>query len=223
MPPKNTRKRKLEFETEVQDGKGSKKQPKKTKNDETSSTKEKAKTSTIQSESEVDSKSYWLLKSEPNRRTVNGIDVSFSIQDLMVENNQVAEWDGVRNTESRNNLKAMKIGDLAFFYHSNCRQPGIVGIIEIVKTAYPDLSQFTEDSPYYDSKSTKKNPLWFSVDVKFVRMFENPVLLSELRKHHSQMPNFALFNRNRLSVQPLSKENFDYILKLEVTSQEANQ
>ena len=83
-------------------------------------------------------------------------------------------------------IQAMKTGDMAFFYHSNCKQPGLVGIVTIIKGAYADPSQFDVVSPYYDPKSTEENPLWFSVDIKFVHEFRREILLTKLRNYREK-------------------------------------
>ncbi len=208
MPAKRQlRKRKSDATPAVVDGK----KPKDDTNEEEIKTKRMLFNDTVP-------RKYWILKSEPNSRMVKNVDVSFSIYDLMAEDEQTAEWNGVRSREARNNLKAMQIGDLAFFYHSSCREPGIAGIIEIVKTAYPDQCQFNRDSPYYDLKSKQDDPLWFSVDVKLVRKFDNFIALAELKKHWDHLQGMVLLSRQRLSVQPIAKQYFDYILGLDLTS-----
>ncbi|XP_045441387.1 thymocyte nuclear protein 1 isoform X3 [Pipistrellus kuhlii] len=104
--------------------------------------------------------SYWLMKSEPESRLEKGVDVKFSIEDLKAEPKQTACWDGVRNYQARNFLRAMKLGQEAFFYHSNCKEPGIAGLVKIVKEAYPDHTQFEKSNPHYDPSSKKDNPKW---------------------------------------------------------------
>ncbi|KAM4849877.1 thymocyte nuclear protein 1 isoform X5 [Urocitellus parryii] len=106
---------------------------------------------------------YWLMKSEPESRLDKGIDVKFSIEDLKAQPMQTACWDGVRNYQARNFLRAMKLEEEAFFYHSNCKEPGIVGLMKIVKEAYPDHTQFEKNSPYYDPSSKEDNPKWSMV------------------------------------------------------------
>ncbi|XP_072810254.1 thymocyte nuclear protein 1 isoform X1 [Vicugna pacos] len=181
---------------------------------------------------------YWLMKSEPESRLEKGVDVKFSIEDLKAQPEQTACWDGVRNYQSlpaggedssvvspeqaRNFLRAMKLEEAAFFYHSNCREPGIAGLMKIVKEAYPDHTQFEKNSPHYDPSSKEDNPKWSMVDVQFVRMMKRFIPLAELRTHHQAhratggpLKNMALFTRQRLSVQPLTREEFDFILSLE--------
>uniref|UniRef100_A0A8C3YH44 Thymocyte nuclear protein 1 n=1 Tax=Catagonus wagneri TaxID=51154 RepID=A0A8C3YH44_9CETA len=103
---------------------------------------------------------YWLMKSEPESRLEKGVDVKFSIEDLKAQPRQTTCWDGVRNYQARNFLRAMKLEEEAFFYHSNCREPGIAGLMKIVKEAYPDHTQFEKNSPHYDPSSKEDNPKW---------------------------------------------------------------
>ncbi|NXK51249.1 THYN1 protein, partial [Chauna torquata] len=165
---------------------------------------------------------HWLLKSEPESRLEKGVDVKFSIEDLKAQPNQTTFWDGVRNYQARNFLRAMKLGQQAFFYHSNCKEPGIVAIVKIVKEAYPDHTQFDQKDPHYDSSSRKENPKWSMVDVQFVRMTKRFIPLSEIKTHHlahkadgGPLKNMMLFTRQRLSIQPLTQEEFDFVLSLE--------
>jgi len=165
----------------------------------------------------------WLMKSEPESRLENGIDVKFGIEDLKKEENQTACWDGVRNYQARNFMRdQMKLGQKAFFYHSNTKEPGIAGVIEIVRESYIDHTQFDKKDPHFDSKAKKDNPKWFMVDVKYERMMKRYIPLSELKALHLKhktdggpLRNMALFTRARLSVQPVSQEEWDYIMELE--------
>ena len=138
---------------------------------------------------------YWLMKSEPD---VYGID------DL--KRDKVEPWDGIRNYQVRNMFRdQMKVGDLAFFYHSNCKPPAVVGIMTIASEAYPDHTQFDPKSRYYDAKSDKENPRWLLVDVKYKRKLKREITLQEL-KEHKQLQDFRLNQRgNRLSVIPVEK------------------
>jgi len=168
-------------------------------------------------------KKYWLMKAEPESRIENGVDVKFGIDDLMKEPNQTACWDGVRNYQARNFMRdQMKVGDLAFFYHSNCKPPGVAGIMKIVKNGYVDHTQFDRKSAYFDPKSSASNPKWFMVDVKFERKLKRYIPIHELKKlflQHKEskgpLENLALFTSARLSVQPLTKEQFEFIRALE--------
>lgn len=150
---------------------------------------------------------YWLMKSEPD---------SFSIDDLFNRPNQTEHWDGVRNYQARNMMRdEMKMGDQVFLYHSNCALPGIVGIMEIVKEGYPDFLAFDVNDPHYDPKSDPENPRWMMVDVKYVRSLIRTITLQEL-KPHPELADLALVKRgNRLSIMPVTKEQWDFILSLE--------
>ncbi|CAO2635702.1 Thymocyte nuclear protein 1 [Lemmus lemmus] len=170
------------------------------------------------------SSNYWLMKSEPESRLEKGVDVKFSIEDLKAQPKQTACWDGVRNYQARNFLRTMKLDEEAFFYHSNCKQPGIVGLMKIVKEAYPDHTQFEKNNPHYDPSSKDDNPKWSMVDVQFVRMMKRFIPLEELKTHHlahkasgGPLKSMTLFTRQRLSVQPVTREEFDFILSLEET------
>jgi len=150
---------------------------------------------------------YWLMKSEPD---------AFGINDLQQKPNQTEHWDGVRNYQARNMMRYdMKIGDQVFFYHSNCAVPGIVGIMEVIREGYPDFSAFDPDDKHFDSKSDPANPRWFMVDVKFIRTLSRTITLQEL-KQKEQLTDLALVRRgNRLSIMPVSKQQWDFILSLE--------
>lgn len=145
---------------------------------------------------------FWLMKSEPN---------VFSIDDLMARPNQIEPWEGVRNYQARNFMREMAEGDLAFFYHSNCKVVGIVGVMKIVKAAYVDDSAFDKNSPYFDAKSTVEKPRWWRVDVQFVERFEQPMTLQEL-KTKSELADFQLVQRgNRLSILPVTEMQWKFI------------
>uniref|UniRef100_UPI00398E659E thymocyte nuclear protein 1 n=1 Tax=Pristiophorus japonicus TaxID=55135 RepID=UPI00398E659E len=166
--------------------------------------------------------SFWLMKSEPESRIENGVDMKFGVEDLKAQPNQTACWDGVRNYQARNFMRDMKVGQLAFFYHSNCKEPGIAAVVKIVKEAYVDHTQFDKKDPHHDPRSSKQNPKWFMVDVQFVRIMKRFISLAEMKKYHQEhktnegsLKNMALFTRARLSVQPLTKEEFDFVLSLE--------
>lgn len=142
---------------------------------------------------------YWLMKSEPD---------VFGIDDLFARPKKTEHWDGVRNYQARNMLRdEMQKGDQVFFYHSNCKEPGIVGIAEIVKAGYPDFTSWDPKSKYYDPKSLPDNPRWYMVDVKFKRKFKRTISLNEL-KEHQQLAEMPLLRRgNRLSVMPSAKDS----------------
>lgn len=145
------------------------------------------------------------MKSEPD---VYGID------DL--KRDKVEPWDGIRNYQVRNMFRdQMKVGDLAFFYHSNCKPPAVVGIMTIASEAYPDHTQFDPKSKYYDAKSDKENPRWLLVDVKYKRKLKREITLQEL-KENKKLEDFRLNQKgNRLSVIPVKKSEWDLILSLE--------
>jgi predicted RNA-binding protein with PUA-like domain len=148
---------------------------------------------------------FWLMKSEPN---------VFSIDDLMARPNQTEPWEGVRNYQARNFMREMEGGDLAFFYHSNCKDAGIVGVMKIVKTAYIDDSALDENSPYFDAKSTLETPRWWRVDVQFVEKFERTMTLHEL-KTKMELVDFKLVQRgNRLSILPVMETQWEFISTL---------
>jgi predicted RNA-binding protein with PUA-like domain len=148
---------------------------------------------------------YWLMKSEPD---------VFGIDDLKSVRRE--PWDGVRNYQVRNMMRDdMRKGDLAFFYHSNCKEPGIVGLMTVASAAYPDPTQFDPDSKYYDPKSDPDNPRWLLVDVRYKRKLKRTISLAEL-KARDDLDGFWLTRRgNRLSVMPVSDEHWQTILSLE--------
>ena len=148
---------------------------------------------------------YWLMKSEPD---------TYSIDDL--QSFVVDHWDGIRNYQVRNFFRdQMQVGDQAFFYHSNCKVPGIVGTMEIASKAYPDHTAFDPSEKYFDSKSDPENPRWLMVDVRYIRHLDRMITLGELRLQ-KQIADMKLLQRgNRLSVLPLSKKEWQYILNME--------
>lgn len=148
---------------------------------------------------------YWLMKSEPD---VYGID--------HLKRFKVDHWDGIRNYQARNFMRDdMNKGDLAFFYHSNCDEPGIAGIMEIAREAYPDHTQFDPDEKYFDPKSDPDNPRWFMVDVRFVRKLERVITLRELKSYKTLADMRLVQKGSRLSIMPVTKRQWDFILKLE--------
>jgi predicted RNA-binding protein with PUA-like domain len=150
---------------------------------------------------------YWLMKSEPGE---------FSIDDLLARPSKTEPWDGVRNYQARNMMRdEMKPGDQAFFYHSACEEPGIVGIVKISGDAYPDPTAFDPDDKHYDPKSDPDDPRWFLVDVEFVRKLGRTLSLRELKEHDALTDMILLRRGNRLSVMPVSESHWDYILELE--------
>jgi len=164
----------------------------------------------------------WLFKSEPESRYEKGVDVKFGFSDLKEEEDETACWDGVRNYQARNFMREMKVGQEAFFYHSNTKIPGIIGLVTIVKEAYPDHTQFDSKDPHYDPKSNKSAPRWDMVDVKYNRKLKRYISLKELKDLHLKqksnggpLRNLAMFTKARLSVQPITEEEWNYILDLE--------
>ena len=145
------------------------------------------------------------MKSEPD---------AYSINDL--ERDKMEPWDGIRNYQARNLIRDdMQIGDKAFFYHSSCKVPAIVGIMQIASAAYPDPTQFDPKSKYYDEKSPEEAPRWLLVDVAFKRKTERPITLTEM-KAHPGLVDFRLTMRgNRLSIFPVSEAHWQLILGLE--------
>jgi predicted RNA-binding protein with PUA-like domain len=147
---------------------------------------------------------YWLLKSEPN---------TYSISDL--ERDGETSWEGVRNYSARNNMRAMEVGDLGLFYHSNANPPGVAGICKIKREAYPDHYAWNTRSKYYDEKSPKEKPRWFMVDVQYQRKLKRNITLQEIRTHPALADLLLVRKGNRLSVMPVTGEHWEYILGLE--------
>ncbi|MEL7312644.1 MAG: EVE domain-containing protein [Pseudomonadota bacterium] len=147
---------------------------------------------------------YWLMKSEPD---------GYSIDDLVRD--QREPWDGIRNYQARNFMRdEMKVGDQAFFYHSSCAEPGVVGIMSIASAPYDDPTQFDPDAKYYDPKSTQDKPRWQLVDVQFEEKFERTITLAEL-KMNPKLEGMRLLQRgNRLSILPVSAAHWKAILKM---------
>lgn len=150
---------------------------------------------------------YWLMKSEPD---------AFSIDDLKNMPDQTEHWDGVRNYQARNMMRDdMKVGDQVFFYHSNCKVPGIVGLMEVVREGYPDHTAFDPNGKYFDPKSDPGKPRWMMVDVKYIRHTGRVISLAELKEHEA-LENMPLVRKgNRLSIMPVSEKEWTYILGLE--------
>jgi predicted RNA-binding protein with PUA-like domain len=146
---------------------------------------------------------YWLMKSEPN---------VYSMTDLATDKETI--WDGVRNYQARNFLRSMEPGDLAFFYHSNTKPPGIVGLMRISRSGIDDPTQFDPDSKYYDAKSSKVNPRWQTVMVEFVEEFPRMLPLDSLRAHFSPDELWVVRKGNRLSVIPVEADVAQRLLNL---------
>lgn len=150
---------------------------------------------------------YWLMKTEPN---------VFSWDDLKNMPQQIAQWEGVRNYQVRNFMRDdMKVGDRAFFYHSNVKPQAIVGIAKIVREAYPDSFAFDPTSPYYDPKSSPDAPRWLMVDVQFESAFVPPITLDELKLRSLELKDMMLLQKGcRLSVQPVTLKQWQVICNL---------
>ncbi len=151
---------------------------------------------------------YWLIKSEPN---------DFSIDDLKGRPGKTEPWDGVRNYQARNFMRDdMKKGDKIFFYHSNCKVPGIVGIATVASKPYPDPKQFDADSKYFDAKSDPDDPRWILVDVKYQRHTRRVIPLAEIKEHADALGDFALTRKgNRLSIMPVTEDQWNFLLGME--------
>ncbi len=156
-----------------------------------------------------DKKNYWLMKSEPD---------VFSIDHLKARPKRTAPWDGVRNFQARNYMRAMRNGDLAFFYHSSCPEPGVAGIVEIAREAYPDSTAWEPSSAYFDSRSRPDRPLWDMVDVRYQRATKRLIPLSELRANPKLKLMPLLARGSRLSIMPVTPEQWAAILKMESTT-----
>ena len=144
----------------------------------------------------------WLMKSEPD---------AFGIAHLKRQG--VAPWDGVRNYQSRNSMRAMAVGDRVLFYHSNAKPTGIAGLAEVARTAYPDPTSWDPESKYFDPKSTPANPRWSMVDVRFVSALAQVLPLDTLRSV-PELASMTLFHNSRLSVIPVSMLHYQIILRL---------
>lgn len=171
------------------------------------------------------------MKAEPESRIEKGIDVKFSIEDLQATS-EPEPWEGVRNHVAKKNMMAMKIGDLAFFYHSNCKVPGVAGVMEIVQESSPDSmlntlaedlcqsdslteSAFDSKHPYYDPKSDPEKPKWFHVHVAFHEKFPKLVPLKELQLHKEDtLKDMQGLKQSRLSVSKISKAEWEFIMEL---------
>jgi predicted RNA-binding protein with PUA-like domain len=151
---------------------------------------------------------YWLLKSEPS---------TFSIDHLAKAKQRTSAWDGVRNYQARNFIRdTMKKGDLGFFYHSSCDIPGVAGTVSIVSDAYPDTTAFKKGHHHFDEDSDPKNPRWYVVDVRLETKFKRVITLDELRKHtNGKLKDLIVLKRgNRLSITPVTKDEWQFILSL---------
>ena len=151
---------------------------------------------------------YWLMKSEPDE---------FSITDLENRDQQTEGWDGVRNYQARNFMRDdMSVGDKVLFYHSNTKVPGVVGIATVSREGYPDDTAFDPQDPHYDPKSDPDKPRWYHVDVTFERKLDRVIPLAEIKDRADELEGLPLVRKgNRLSVMPVDKAHYDFILSLE--------
>jgi predicted RNA-binding protein with PUA-like domain len=151
---------------------------------------------------------YWLMKSEPD---------VFGIDDLERAPGRTTGWEGVRNYQARNSLRDdFRVGDRAFFYHSSCEVPGVAGVVQVVRAAYADPTQFDAKSEYYDPASTRDAPRWFAIDVQLERRFDSVITLPELREHAAgALRDMVILKRgNRLSVTPVTAAEWRCIVAL---------
>ena len=148
---------------------------------------------------------FWLMKSEPD---------DYSIDDLKRDKRE--PWDGIRNYQARNMMRDdMRVGDKVFFYHSNCKEPGVVGIAKVASKPYPDPTQFDPDAKYYDAKSDPENPRWILVDVAFVKKLKRTITLAEI-KARPELGDMILTRKgNRLSITPVTQDEWEIILGME--------
>ena len=145
---------------------------------------------------------YWLMKSEPDAYSINTL-----------ENENVTLWDGIRNYQARNFMRAMEVGDKVFFYHSNCKPPGIVGLMEVIDKRITDPTQFDKDSKYYDPKSSVSNPRWDCVKVKFIRKAKQILSLPQLKILFTEDDLLVVKKGNRLSITPIKNEIANLLLE----------
>ena len=145
---------------------------------------------------------YWLMKSEPDVYGIN-----------QLKDERVTLWDGIRNYQARNFMRSMQVGDQAFFYHSNCKPPSIVGLMEVTKIGLIDPTQFDESSNYYDQKSSKDKPRWDCVQLKYLGIFNESISLQELREIYTDEELQVVRKGNRLSIMPVSQKTAVDLLK----------
>jgi predicted RNA-binding protein with PUA-like domain len=150
-----------------------------------------------------DQMSYWLLKTEPT---------SYGIEDL--RRDTTTAWEGVRNYQARNFMRDMRVGDKILFYHSSCDVPGVYGVAKVVAPAHADATQFNKKDSHYDPKATKAKPIWECVDIGFSKAFKSPVTLAAIRREPKLRSMVLLAPGSRLSVQPVTKEQFEHIAKM---------
>ena len=148
---------------------------------------------------------YWLFKTEPS---------AFSLDDLKKRPDMTEHWDGVRNYQARNFLRdVITVGDLVLFYHSNIPEPAVVGIARVVRAGYPDFTALDPESDHFDPKATAEKPIWYMVDVRYVETLPRPVTLEAI-KANPLLAGMPLVNRSRLSIQPVTPEEWRVILAM---------
>ena len=146
---------------------------------------------------------YWLFKSEPS---------DYSFEDLI--NDKETPWEGIRNYQARNFIRdKVQVNDNILFYHSNIKTPHVVGIAKVSSEAYPDYYAFDKSHKYYDPKSTKENPRWFMIDVQPVKKLNKIVTLEDI-KNNTNLKDMVLVNRSRLSIQPVTKQQWEMIINM---------
>jgi predicted RNA-binding protein with PUA-like domain len=145
---------------------------------------------------------YWLMKTEPDE---------CSIDDFATDPAKPIRWDGVRNYQARNFMREMQAGDHVFIYHSSCKNIGVAGVVEVKQAAYPDPTQFSEQSAYFDRKSSKENPRWSAVDLTFVAKFNNVIPLATLKALPELKANPLVQRGSRLSVVPFTKSEWQAV------------
>ena len=149
-------------------------------------------------------KNYWLIKSEPT---------SYSIADL--QRDKKTPWTGIRNYLARNYMRdGMKVGDLILFYHSSCAVPGVAGIAQVASAPYPDPTQFDPKDYHYEPRAMKEKPVWYMVDISFIKKYPEVLSLLEMRKHSELHGMQLLRSGNRLSITPVQEAEFLYVQKL---------
>jgi predicted RNA-binding protein with PUA-like domain len=151
----------------------------------------------------MSTKKYWLMKSEPE---------TFSLEQL--RRDKTTLWTGVRNYQARNFMKEMSVGDEVLFYHSNAEPSGVAGLARVSKTAVPDPTQFDKKSEYYDPKASPEKPIWFCVEIKYIKSFQRLLSLADLREEKSVSTMLVLKKGQRLSVQPVTEKEFAAVQKM---------
>lgn len=146
---------------------------------------------------------YWLFKSEPH---------AYSFEQL--QKDRTTPWSGVRNFQARNNMMEMRVGDLGFFYHSSIAEPAAVGIVRVVKEAFPDFTAWEKGGEYYDPRSTPNKPMWQMVEVEYVEPLAHPVTIAQMRAESRLVGMELLKKGQRLSVQPVTPHEWKIILEL---------